>query len=636
MRQHILSILSLIALSIYPLSLSSQNSFSPSLDMNTASGNQAVTSVDVSASQDVAIQLFGNGMQSARGISARFEYDASQVTYQGFDAGNMLPSEQVFTEHGTNPTVVQISVVPVGSVTTNSGLVGTIRFRTRGTFSGTSIQLVQGELGKSGQVESVMLNVSVELQSDLTSSSSDFDGNGRVGFSDFWAFATKFGSSHGDGTYESKYDLDSDDAIGLSDFMLFANVFGKEVSSSDSGSSTSKMYWTDRGTRKIQRADLDGSNVEALVTTGLGQPNDIVLDIGGGKMYWTDYGTNKIQRSDLDGSNVEDLVTTGTSDLQGLALDVGGGKMYWTLVNANKIQRSDLDGSNVEDLVTTGLSSAWDIVLDARGGKMYWVDNGTDKIQRSDLDGSNVEDLITTGLSRPEGLALDMVGGKMYWTDDGTNKIQRSDLDGSNVEDLVTTGLNSPAGIALDMASGKMYWTDDGTNKIQRSDLDGSNVEDLVTTGLNSPAGIALDMASGKMYWTDDGTNKIQRSDLDGSNVEDLVTSSFGYPTGIALDASLDLIVKSPSVSNSNPNTDQSFTLSATVRNLGTDASPATTLRYYRSTDATISTDDTEVGTDAVSGLSASGASDQSVSLTAPSTPGTYYYGACVESVTGE
>ena len=97
-----------------------------------------------------------------------------------------------------------------------------------------------------------------------------------------------------------------------------------------------------------------------------------------------------------------------------------------------------------------------------------------------------------------------------------------------------------------------------------------------------------------------------------------------------------DLVVQPPSVSNSSPSAGQSFTLTATVRNQGGQRSAATTLRWYRSSDATISTSDTEVGTDPVSGLAASGTSSESISLTAPSSPGTYYYGACVDSVSGE
>ena len=86
---------------------------------------------------------------------------------------------------------------------------------------------------------------------------------------------------------------------------------------------------------------------------------------------------------------------------------------------------------------------------------------------------------------------------------------------------------------------------------------------------------------------------------------------------------------------NATPGTGSAFTLSATVTNAG-DGESATTLRWYRSTDSTISNADTEVGTDSIGALAAAGTSDQSIDLTAPSTPGTYYYGACVDSVTDE
>ena len=97
-----------------------------------------------------------------------------------------------------------------------------------------------------------------------------------------------------------------------------------------------------------------------------------------------------------------------------------------------------------------------------------------------------------------------------------------------------------------------------------------------------------------------------------------------------------DLVVDAPTVDTSAPTAGARFTLSATVRNQGNGASAFTTLRYYQSTDSTITTSDTEVGTDSVSGLSLSGVSDESISLDAPSTPGTYHYGVCVEAVSGE
>ena len=100
--------------------------------------------------------------------------------------------------------------------------------------------------------------------------------------------------------------------------------------------------------------------------------------------------------------------------------------------------------------------------------------------------------------------------------------------------------------------------------------------------------------------------------------------------------SSPDLIVESAAVDDNMPDPGASFTFSATVRNRGDGSSGSTTLRYYRSSNATISTGDTEVGTDSVGGLAASDTSNESIRLTAPSTAGTYYFGACVDSVAGE
>ena len=98
-----------------------------------------------------------------------------------------------------------------------------------------------------------------------------------------------------------------------------------------------------------------------------------------------------------------------------------------------------------------------------------------------------------------------------------------------------------------------------------------------------------------------------------------------------------DLIVESPAVSDGSPDPGGSFTLSATVRNRGDgNASSSTTLRYYRSADATISAADTEIGTDRVSALDQAETSDESIRLNAPSDAGTYYYGACVEALSDE
>ena len=121
-----------------------------------------------------------------------------------------------------------------------------------------------------------------------------------------------------------------------------------------------------------------------------------------------------------------------------------------------------------------------------------------------------------------------------------------------------------------------------------------------------------------------------RESDVE-NNCSDAVTIAVGEDAGTP-----DLVVRSAAVDEADPGVGGTFTFSATVANDGHGRSAATTLRYYRSDNARISSGDIEVGTDAVGELAASGTGDESIGLAAPSSSGTYYYGACVDAVEGE
>ena len=58
---------------------------------------------------------------------------------------------------------------------------------------------------------------------------SDFDGSGRVDFSDFLAFAGAFGKSTGQEGFDTKFDLDNSTVIDFGDFLVFAGNFGKST-----------------------------------------------------------------------------------------------------------------------------------------------------------------------------------------------------------------------------------------------------------------------------------------------------------------------------------------------------------------------------------------------------------------------
>lgn len=79
------------------------------------------------------------------------------------------------------------------------------------------------------------------------------------------------------------------------------------------------------------------------------------LDLEAGKIYWTERFSNSIRRANLDGSAIEELLTDLSSP-SGIAMDVENGKIYWTESSAGTISRASLDGTQVEVLFS-GLSS---------------------------------------------------------------------------------------------------------------------------------------------------------------------------------------------------------------------------------------------------------------------------------------
>ena len=80
----------------------------------------------------------------------------------------------------------------------------------------------------------------------------------------------------------------------------------------------------------------------------------------------------------------------------------------------------------------------------------------------------------------------------------------------------------------------------------------------------------------------------------------------------------------------------QPIGMAVSITNQGRAQSDSTTVRYYRSSDATITASDVEVGMQAVTPLAPSEIAFSSVAVRAPASAGTYHYGACVDAVTNE
>jgi hypothetical protein len=237
------------------------------------------------------------------------------------------------------------------------------------------------------------------------------------------------------------------------------------------------MYWTSRADG-IYRSMRDGSRVKLLVKV----PNadGLAVDATAGKIYWSVSnieiapGTDKIQRANLDGSGVQDVVT-GLTASGDIALDLAAGKIYWTSQDLMKIQRANLDGSEVEDWIT-GVDPPDELALDTTEGKIYWGSSRAGTLQRANLNGTYVEG-IASGGQMIMSLALDGERRKIYWAEAASGNIMRADRNGTNRE-LVITGLDRVDGIALDTLNHQMYWTEPG--RLSRAHLDGSKPRLLV------------------------------------------------------------------------------------------------------------------------------------------------------------
>ena len=97
-----------------------------------------------------------------------------------------------------------------------------------------------------------------------------------------------------------------------------------------------------------------------------------------------------------------------------------------------------------------------------------------------------------------------------------------------------------------------------------------------------------------------------------------------------------DLVVESVRAEPPIVGTGETFKLYATLKNQGTGRSSATTLRYYSSTNQIISTTDKQLKAAKRDPLPTNGKIERYLTVTAPTEPGTYYYGACVDTVDNE
>jgi hypothetical protein len=223
------------------------------------------------------------------------------------------------------------------------------------------------------------------------------------------------------------------------------------------------VYWTNMGVPSaddgsIERVDLDGGNRITIVPSGgTYTPKQLHFDTVGRKLYWSDREGMRVMRCELDGTGIETLVQTGLGDEDrrdetnwcvGVAVDHVGGHLYWT-------QKGPSDA---------GLGRILRAGIDLPAGE--------NAANRSDIE------VIFKGLPEPIDLEIERATRTLYWTDRGDppngNTINRAPLGdiGSSEPEIVLTHLMEGIGIALDPQHDRMFATDLGGN-VWAAALDG-------------------------------------------------------------------------------------------------------------------------------------------------------------------
>jgi sugar lactone lactonase YvrE len=287
--------------------------------------------------------------------------------------------------------------------------------------------------------------------------------------------------------------------------LAFAGVFGSAANAATSGGSE-RIYWTDANffgaaAARISRANLDGSDVQSVVSPASLNDGFLAVDPVAGHIYWAANfggpGAPTIRRADLDGGNTQTIINGpfGFGPI-GVAVDSADGKLFWTDANLHKVQSSSLDGSSgITDLVVEPsggfIGSPQGITVDPEHGKIYWASTAAGTIERANIDGSDRE-VVVYNLFAPQGIALDVATGTVYFTAGGGYIYSASTLvTNQNAWDLSRFFGGDPIGVAVDSAAGKVYWTSRFPGEIRRANLDGSDMETVVS-GLDTPWGIAL------------------------------------------------------------------------------------------------------------------------------------------------
>jgi Secretion system C-terminal sorting domain/Domain of unknown function (DUF5050) len=291
-----------------------------------------------------------------------------------------------------------------------------------------------------------------------------------------------------------------------------------------------KIYWSNEGSRELNRSNLDGTNVETLIRNSIAI-QAIDFDYINGKIYYGDINVAKIISINFDGSGEKYVYQSNLGGgVFGLVLLPESNLMYFT--SGSSIYSAKLDGSNVVEILNN-LQSPNNLVFDKIKKELYFEErpfiSGAGTIKKCDINGKNISTIVSSNFNKPQGFQIDFVKQKVYWINGSNSNIYKANLDGTNEElviDISTSGSVFRSSIDLGINNDQIFWLDRNNSLVSSASIDGNSLKTIIQDNLDEPYEVIVDNHNKKVY-TVDYTSGIIKSNIDGSQIELIVKTPY-------------------------------------------------------------------------------------------------------------
>ncbi|XP_045777367.1 low-density lipoprotein receptor isoform X7 [Maniola jurtina] len=158
------------------------------------------------------------------------------------------------------------------------------------------------------------------------------------------------------------------------------------------------LYWTDTGKNHIELSDLQGNMRKILIRDKLEEPRAIALNPLDGWMYWTDWGqVPKIERAGMDGSHRQTIVSYDVKWPNGLTLDLVRKRVYWVDAKLNTISSCNYDGTARRVVLYSTDFLRHPFSITTFEDWVYWTDWDKTAVYRANkFNGKEVEAITST------------------------------------------------------------------------------------------------------------------------------------------------------------------------------------------------------------------------------------------------